>query len=96
VYVATSRDGSVVVPELGITLSAGGVGVTVNGTVVSDAGRSGVVVGSSTVGFTSPRPSGSGSGRGNGNGNGATATGRAARMGGGWWVGIGMLGAMLV
>tara|TARA_R110002003_G_scaffold115_2_gene9945 strand:- start:30653 stop:31762 length:1110 start_codon:yes stop_codon:yes gene_type:complete len=100
VYVATSRDGSVVVPELGITLSAGGVGVTVNGTVVSGAGRTGVVVGSSTVGFTSPRssPSGSGSGTGvgNGNGNGATATGRAARMGGRWWVGIGMLGALLV
>jgi hypothetical protein len=96
VYVATSRDGSVVVPELAITVSAGGVGVTVNGTVVSDAGRTGVVVGSSTVGFASPRPSSSLGGNGRGNGNEATATGRAARMGGRWWVGIGMLGAMLV
>ncbi|KAH7085452.1 hypothetical protein BKA63DRAFT_485390 [Paraphoma chrysanthemicola] len=101
VYTATSRDGSVVIPDLGVTLSEGGDGVTVNGTVVVGA-RTGVAVGSTTVGFETPTPgagvSGSARGSGRGNGNVAVATGGAGKMTPGvWWVGmaVGVLGAMV-
>ncbi|KAH8724598.1 hypothetical protein GQ44DRAFT_772938 [Phaeosphaeriaceae sp. PMI808] len=58
VYTATSAGGSVVIPELGVTVSAGGRGVVVDGTVVSDGGKGvGVVVG----GVTAENESGSGS-----------------------------------
>jgi hypothetical protein len=76
VYTATSQGGSVVIPELGITISQGGPAITVNGTAISNAGgTTGVVVGSSTATFPSvaATPTASG-GRG-----GTVATGVAAR-----------------
>lgn len=85
VYTATSSGGSVVVSELGLTLTQGQV-TTVDGTVVSNAGGStGVVVGSSTARF----PTATG-----GSGSGTNFTGAAVRMRGDvWWIVIvGMLG----
>ncbi|OAL46031.1 hypothetical protein IQ07DRAFT_647672 [Pyrenochaeta sp. DS3sAY3a] len=73
VYTAVSRGGSVVIPELGITVTSGGAPVTVSGTVVSDAGGGTVVVGTTTEGFRGPRETGTGTGV-------AAATGGAVRV----------------
>ncbi|PSN62852.1 hypothetical protein BS50DRAFT_577740 [Corynespora cassiicola Philippines] len=51
VYTVIDQGGSLVIPELGVTLSEGGTAVTIDGTVVSDAGT-GVVVGSTTQQFS--------------------------------------------
>jgi hypothetical protein len=96
-YTATSQGGSVVIPELGITISQGGPAITVNGTAISNAGgTTGVVVGSSTATFPSvaATPTASG-GRG-----GTVATGVAVRslknelwvM---WWSGFVCLSSVL-
>ncbi|KAF2466677.1 uncharacterized protein BDR25DRAFT_359199 [Lindgomyces ingoldianus] len=50
-YTVVNEGGSMVIPELGITLYPGGPASTVNGTVISDAGT-GVVVGTTTAPFS--------------------------------------------
>lgn len=58
-YTAITHSGSVIIPELSLTLTDGGPALTVNGTTISDAGeRTGIVVGSSTAGFITPTRSG--------------------------------------
>jgi hypothetical protein len=50
-YTVIDQGGSVIIPELGVTLTHGGPASTVNGTVISDAGT-GVVVGTTTAPFS--------------------------------------------
>ncbi|KAJ4365676.1 hypothetical protein N0V83_008296 [Neocucurbitaria cava] len=101
-YTAITRSGSVVIPELGITLMDGGPAVTLDGTTVSDAGQgTGVVVGTSTAGFVTPTGGGGGH-HGGGEEEGAAPTGAGVRMLGSqwwmvhWWFGLGFLGSVVV
>lgn len=65
-----------IIPELGLTITDGGSALTLNGTVVSDAGEgTGVVVGTSTVEFTTPTAGG------NASSNGQLPTGGSRRGG---------------
>ncbi|CAO2656298.1 Nn.00g051010.m01.CDS01 [Neocucurbitaria sp. VM-36] len=93
-YTAITRSGSVVIPELGLTLTDGGPAVTVNGTTVSDAGEgTGVVVGTSTAEFVTPS--------GSGGVNSALPTGAGGRIGEyqwwtHWWVQLAFVGSVIV
>ncbi|KAF2278434.1 uncharacterized protein EI97DRAFT_456834 [Westerdykella ornata] len=69
-YTALDQGRSVVIPELGITLTEGGSASVVAGTVLSDGGT-GIVVAGTTQTFSSVSlGGGGGNGNGNGNGNG--------------------------
>lgn len=91
-YTVINQGGSMIIPELGITLTHGGPASTVNGTVISDAGT-GIVVGTTTEGFSTVTVSDDPPTE--------DATGAAMRVkafGGAWWKewwALGWLGLMI-
>jgi hypothetical protein len=85
-YTVIDEGGSMVIPELGITLTYGGPASTINGTVISDAGT-GVVVGFTTTDYSTITVSDPTS---TSDPNGSEFTAAAARLrgvfGGEWWI----------
>ncbi|KAF2737953.1 hypothetical protein EJ04DRAFT_550220 [Polyplosphaeria fusca] len=97
VYTVVEENGTMMIPELGVTLSRGGPATTINGTVISEAGT-GVVVGTTTtVPFSTVEVTPSG-GDATGAATGAAARGLSGEMlfGKEWWMGFWVFGAMVL